>query len=188
MQMRITVVFFVSGAPIHSFILQLPFSSIFCVYKWFSVYSLPLLPCNGTPKKSSLLLNTCFISLIWVQWQRVAFFWALFGIRYIFGQCPSQVVFCTSNFITIGGLKFWPPFIYFSAIEVHQLTPVQIIEFKHSKVNHPPALYFMVLAAIDDACYVHYFSSYRSDWHSSCIISQNSVIQKTFFSSAIWLP
>ena len=46
----------------------------------------------------------------------------------------------------------------------------------------------MVLAAIDDACYVHYFSSYRSDWHSSCIISQNSVIQKTFFSSAIWLP
>ena len=124
MQMRITVVFFVSGAPIHSFILQLPFSSILWVYKWFSVYSLPLLPCNGTQKKSSLLLNTCFISLIWVQWQRVAFFWALFGIRYIFGQCPSQVVFCTSNFITIGGLKFWPPFIYFSAIEVHQLTPV----------------------------------------------------------------
>ena len=50
--MRITVVFFVSSAPIHSFILQLPFSSIFCVYKWFSVYSLPLLHLMEPPQKA----------------------------------------------------------------------------------------------------------------------------------------
>lgn len=52
MHMRITVVFFVSGAPIHSFILQLPFSSIFWVYKWFSVYSLPLLHLMEPPQKA----------------------------------------------------------------------------------------------------------------------------------------